>query len=57
MHDSYLSDAAVDKYETAQLVGEYGCVEYERYQEYSDSEGTTQGTAFWAEGLVGVVEW
>ncbi len=53
MHDRHLFDAAVDERETAALVGEYRCVEYERYQGYGDSEGFAQGTAFWAESLVG----
>ncbi len=39
MHDCDFFDATVDEYETAALVGEYGRVEYERYQEYGDSEG------------------
>lgn len=56
MHDCDFFDAAVDGYETAALVGEYCGVEYERYQEYGGSEGCTQGTAFWAGGLVGVGE-
>ena len=53
MHDCDFPDAAVDEYETAALVGKYSGVEHERYQGYGDSEGIAEGTAFWAEDLVG----